>query len=160
MLVILAIGSQALTSCLSQRPADREFRAVADYPYKGGEEEIIPAADATPLAKEPVFKSIKCGSPLDKSLLNRPSGPYRVGPGDILDIEVAENKDTRTKSTVMPDGMLYFNTARGVDVKGKTIREISTLLSHQLKEDYVNPVITVNVSKADSQRFWMLGQVA
>jgi polysaccharide export outer membrane protein len=160
MLVILAVGSQTLTSCLSQRPADREFRAVAEYPYTGGEEEVMPAADAKPVAKEPVFKSIKCGSPLDKNLLNRPSGPYRVGPGDILDIEVAENKDTRTKSTVMPDGMLYFNTARGVHVKGKTIREISTLLSHQLKEDYVNPVITVNVSKADSQRFWMLGQVA
>ncbi len=112
------------------------------------------------MAKEPVFQSIKCGAPLDKSLLSRPTGPYRIGPGDILDIEVAENKDTRTKSTVMPDGMLYFNTARGVNVKGKTVREISTLLSHQLKEDYVNPVVTVNVSKADSQRFWMLGQVA
>ncbi|MEC5127534.1 polysaccharide biosynthesis/export family protein [Verrucomicrobiales bacterium BCK34] len=160
MLVILAMGSQALTSCVSLRPPDREFRAVAEHPYMGGDEELIPDADATPVAKEPVFQSIKCGAPLDKSLLSRPTGPYRIGPGDILDIEVAENKDTRTKSTVMPDGMLYFNTARGVNVKGKTVREISTLLSHQLKEDYVNPVVTVNVSKADSQRFWMLGQVA
>ncbi|MDF1737758.1 MAG: polysaccharide biosynthesis/export family protein [Verrucomicrobiales bacterium] len=160
MLAILAIGSQALTSCVSLRPPDREFRAVAEHPYMGGDEELIPDADATPVAKEPVFQSIKCGAPLDKSLLSRPTGPYRIGPGDILDIEVAENKDTRTKSTVMPDGMLYFNTARGVNVKGKTVREISTLLSHQLKEDYVNPVVTVNVSKADSQRFWMLGQVA
>lgn len=159
-LVILAMGSQALTSCVSLRPPDREFRAVAEHPYMGGDEELIPDADATPVAKEPVFQSIKCGAPLDKSLLSRPTGPYRIGPGDILDIEVAENKDTRTKSTVMPDGMLYFNTARGVNVKGKTVREISTLLSHQLKEDYVNPVVTVNVSKADSQRFWMLGQVA
>ncbi len=159
-LVILVAGSQALTSCISLRPADREFRAVAEHPYMGGDEVLIPEADSTPVAKEPVFQSIKCGAPLDKSLLTPPSGPYRIGPGDILDIEVAENKDTRTKSTVMPDGMLYFNTARGVNVKGKTVREISTQLSHQLKEDYVNPVVTVNVSKADSQRFWMLGQVA
>ena len=160
MLVILTVGSQSLTSCLTMRPPDREFRAVAEHPYTGGEEEEIPVAKVTPVAKEPDFKSIKCGAPLDKSLLTRPSGLYRIGPGDILDIEVAENKDTRTKSTVMPDGMLYFNTARGINAKGKTLQEISTQLSLQLKDDCVNPIVTVNVSKADSQRFWMLGQVA
>ena len=59
----------------------------------------------------------------------------------------------------MPDGMLYYDVAKGINVKGKTISEISTLLSKSLKNDYVDPVVTVNVAKAESQRFWMLGQV-
>ncbi|MEM9018847.1 MAG: SLBB domain-containing protein, partial [Verrucomicrobiota bacterium] len=32
-------------------------------------------------------------------------------------------------------------------------------LAQLLEEDYVNPVVTVNVANADSQRFWILGQV-
>jgi len=96
---------------------------------------------------------------LDPTLLQPPSGPYRVGPGDVLDIEVAEREDTRRTTRVMPDGMLYYDVAKGIDVNGMTLQEISTKLSHLLEDDYVNPVVTVNVSEADSQRFWMLGQV-
>lgn len=111
------------------------------------------------LPKDPKFETLKIDRNLDRSLLQAPAGAYRVGPGDELDIEVAELKDTRARTKVMPDGMLYYDVARGIDVGGRTIGEISALLSKALENDYVNPVVTVNVAKADSQRFWMLGQV-
>lgn len=111
------------------------------------------------ICAEPEFKSIKIENTTSPSLLKPPSNAYRVGPGDELDTEIAEESGTRTTSKVMPDGMLYYNVSDGINVKGMTIREVSAALSQGLSNDYVDPIVTVNVANADSQRFWMLGQV-
>jgi polysaccharide export outer membrane protein len=156
------------TSCIHLKPVDREFKTAAEFAYdatfddtfddtgalEGTAEEALKA-----VPKDPKFEKLNFDRPLDQSLLQSPGGPYRVGPGDELEIEVAELANTRAKTKVMPDGMLYYDVAKGINVKGKTISEISTLLSKSLKNDYVDPVVTVNVAKAESQRFWMLGQV-
>lgn len=148
------------SSCWNLKPTSREFQSHALYEpadFVDTDPEGEPVAKATP--KEPDFQQLKFDKRIKSSDLQAPSGPYRVGPGDILSIEVAENAATQQKTKVMPDGMLYYDVANGVNVKGLTLKEISTKLSHALKEDYVNPVVTVNIDTPDSQRFWMLGQV-
>ena len=159
--VLLLAG--VISSCVHLRPVDHEFKTSAEFAYN---DEAFPSSgDPTTdeslkaLVKNPKFEKLNLNRKLDSSFLQSPAGPYRVGPGDELDIEVAEVATSRAKTKVMPDGMLYYDVAKGMNVKGKTIKEISTLLSKALEKDYVNPIITVNVSKADSQRFWMLGQV-
>lgn len=162
-LAVLAVLGVSLSSCVHLRPADREFKAVAEFAYDetfDAESAGLTAEEALKrLPKDPTFETLKIDRPLDRSLLQAPMGPYRVGPGDELDIEVAELANTRARTKVMPDGMLYYDVAKGVKVKGLTIAEISLLLSKSLQNDYVEPIVTVNVAKADSQRFWMLGQV-
>ncbi len=118
-----------------------------------------PAASAKAPVVEPQFQRVEVDRDLCPSLLRPPSGPYRVGPGDELDIEVAEDAKTRAVTRVMPDGMLYFDVAEGIHVEGKTIREISQILGESLADDYIEPVVTVNVANADSQRYWILGDV-
>ena len=108
---------------------------------------------------EPEFQSVKIEKNLSPSLLNPPSGSYRIGPGDELDIEVAEDTKTRSTSKVMPDGMLYYDVANGINVKGMSIRQVSEALASNLSQDYIDPVVTVNVSNAESQRYWILGHV-
>lgn len=153
-----------LPSCIHFKPADREIHTPAEFydpdtTFNADNPGITAEEALKRIPKEPKFETLKLKRNLDRSLLQAPGGPYRVGPGDELDIEVAELKDTRARTKVMPDGMLYYDVAKGIDVRGRTIGEISTLLSKALENDYVNPVVTVNVAKADSQRFWMLGQV-
>jgi protein involved in polysaccharide export with SLBB domain len=157
---ILATLAAAATSCVQLRPADREFKAHAVYEPEEFAGQPATAEEAlNRIPKDPDFQQLEFDRTLDPRLLQAPGGPYRVGPGDILDIEVAENESTRRKTKVMPDGMLYYDVASGVNVKGHTLQEISTRLSKLLDGDYVNPVVSVNVATADSQRFWMLGQV-
>ena len=162
-LAALPVCAGLLSSCVHLKPANREFHTAAEFAYdstSGSGREGITAEEALQrIPKDPTFQKIKLDRPLDRSYLQAPMGPYRVGPGVELDIEVAELEETRARSKVMPDGMLYYDVARGIDVTGKTMSEISTLLSKSLESDYVNPIVTVNVAKADSQRFWMLGQV-
>lgn len=161
--VLLLSAAGSLASCIHWKPADREFRTDAGFAYDAtfdAESAGMTAEEALKrIPKDAKFETLKIDRNLDRSLLQAPGGAYRVGPGDELDIEVAELKETRARTKVMPDGMLYYDVARGIDVGGRTIGEISTLLSKALENDYVNPVVTVNVAKADSQRFWMLGQV-
>ena len=158
-----ALLAGTFVSCVHLRPVDREFKTSAELAYDAtfdAESSGLTAGEALKrVPADPKFERIKLDRTLDRSLLQAPLGPYRVGPGDELDIEVAELKDTRARTKVMPDGMLYYDVAKGVYVKGLTIAEISTVLSKALENDYVEPVVTVNVAKADSQRFWMLGQV-
>jgi len=148
------------SSCASLKVADREFKTHSNFAYDApaavaeSEQEV-----ARRLAGDPKFQQLAFEKSVDRRLLQPPAGPYRVGPGDILDIEVAENAATRQRTRVLPDGMLYYDVASGLQVRGLTIAEISQRLSRSLAEDYVNPIVTVNVANADSQRFWMLGQV-
>lgn len=117
-----------------------------------------PTVDEAPCS-DPVFETVKLGGNIPSSLLVPPSLLYRVGPGDELDIEVAEDIATRATTKVLPDGMLYYNVANGINVKGKTLREVSDALQQELSHDYVDPIVTVNVATTESQRYWVLGQV-
>ncbi len=109
--------------------------------------------------EEPDFTGVDIMARLTPEDLKPAGGPYRVGPGDVLDIEVAEVASSRSQITIMPDGMIYYDVAGGVNVTGKTLKEISHLLTEKLKSNYAAPVVTVNIASADSQRFWVLGQV-
>lgn len=124
-------------------------------------DELVEVEDGQvlPVPGKPDFETLTFDRNLDVSLTRAPRNAYRVGPGDVLDIEVAENVATRAQTRVLPDGMLYYDVAPGLNVKGKTLSDISNSLGHLLKDDYINPVITVNVANADSQRYWLLGQV-
>jgi len=159
-LLTLALVLCGVTSCVPLAEVNHEFQTAAAYEgpeFFDGEISAEEAINRIP--KEPDFQQLEFDRNLDETLLQQPRGAYLIGPGDVLDIEVAENAATRAQTKVMPDGMLYYDVAKGVNVKGKTLKEISTLLAGKLQDDYVNPVVTVNISNADSQRFWMLGQV-
>ncbi|MDF1825535.1 MAG: polysaccharide biosynthesis/export family protein [Verrucomicrobiales bacterium] len=152
----------SFSACVHLKPADREFKTSAHFaPEDFDESESLTAEDALKqLPKEPDFEQLNFEKTIKAEYLRTPSGPYRVGPGDILDIEVAEKEETRAQTKVLPDGMLHYSVADGVRVSGMTLKEVSDVLSKKLADDYINPVVTVNVSRAESQRFWMLGQVS
>src|SRR5204863_6133908 len=52
-------------------------------------------------------------APLDPGLLQRPTAEYRLGPGDVVQIEIIGDLSTRMRSTVGPDGKIYFNLLPG-----------------------------------------------
>jgi len=105
------------------------------------------------------FQSLDIRKEIPPEMLKPVKDRYRVGPGDILDVEVAENTKTRANTTIMPDGMLYFDVSDGIRAKGKTLAEVSKELSAKLTDHYPSPVVTVNLVQAESHQFWILGQV-
>lgn len=96
---------------------------------------------------------------LPENLLKPSAEPYRLGPGDILDIEIAEVPDTLARTFIMPDGMIYYNLAGGVPAEDLTVAELSDRLEAALSTDYTSPVVNVTLIEVRSRRYWLLGRV-
>lgn len=97
---------------------------------------------------------------LDPALLQRPTFEYRLGPGDVLDIEVLGDVNTQATSAVGPDGKIYFYLLPGIDVWGLTLAQARERVSQELQK-FVREQqpVSVTLRKSESQRIWLLGRL-
>jgi protein involved in polysaccharide export with SLBB domain len=109
--------------------------------------------------KNLTFTNVSIKRSLDPKLLIPPTEPYILGPGDIVEIEIAEVPGTLARTFVMPDGMVYYNLAGGVRAEGLTQAAFAKQLTEALKRDYSNPLINVSLVEVRSRRYWILGRV-
>ncbi len=105
------------------------------------------------------FKNVTIKRELNPQLLIPPSEPYILGPGDVIEIEIAEVPGTLARTFVMPDGMVYYNLAGGVRAEGLMQAEFVKKLTEALKPDYTNPLVNVSLVEVRSRRYWILGRV-
>jgi protein involved in polysaccharide export with SLBB domain len=87
---------------------------------------------------------------------------YRLGPEDVISIEVFnQDRYTRKGITVPPNGRISLQLVPGgVFVNGKTTEEVGRLIEKQYDEYIINPQVTVILEKAASYRYSILGDVA
>ncbi|MBK1882436.1 polysaccharide biosynthesis/export family protein [Luteolibacter pohnpeiensis] len=105
------------------------------------------------------FQTIETHRTLPPETLKPSQDPYKLGAGDVLEIEVAEVDDTLARTFVMPDGMVYYNLAGGVRAEGSTVKEFTKTVTEALKKDYTNPIVNVSLAEIRSRRYWILGRV-
>lgn len=105
------------------------------------------------------FQKVSLKRGFDPSWLKPSTESYRLGPGDQIEIEVAEVPGTLARTFVMPDGMIYYNLAGGVRAEGLTVAELSHSLHETLKRDYTDPLVNASIIEVKSRRYWILGRV-
>jgi protein involved in polysaccharide export with SLBB domain len=114
------------------------------------------------LLGEAEFQAVKLNNGVKPHHLQPPAegGNMRVGPGDVLTVEMADVGGSSAACLVTPDGMIYYDLAGGVHVAGKTLSEIKKLLETELaRHDYAFPVVSVNLGQVASQGVTLLGEV-
>ena len=86
---------------------------------------------------------------------------YRLGPEDVISIEVFnQDRYTRKGITVPPSGRISLQLVPGgVFVNGKTPEEVARLIEKQYDEFLHDPQVTVTLEKAASYRYSILGDV-
>ncbi len=86
---------------------------------------------------------------------------YRLGPEDVISIEVFnQDRYTRKGITVPPSGRISLQLIPGgVFVNGKTPEEVARLIEKQYDEFLIGPQVTVTLEKAASYRYSILGDV-
>lgn len=115
-----------------------------------------PNTFATTFTPEPVTGL----APLDPTLLQKPALDYRLGPGDLLEVEIAGDPASRTRTPVGPDGKVYFNMLPGIDVWGMTIGQArEAMVSEMQRFVRERQPIGVTLVTAQSQRVWVLGRL-
>jgi len=86
---------------------------------------------------------------------------YRLGPEDVVSIEVFnQERYTRKGITVPPSGRISLQLIPGgVFVNGKTPEEVARIIEKQYDEYIIDPQVTVTLEKAASYRYSILGDV-
>ena len=96
---------------------------------------------------------------LDASMLKPPTKPFRIGPGDVIDIELLGSGDGPQRTFVGPDGRIYFHLLPGQQVWGMTLNEIQRLLEFGLRKFVQQPQVSITLREVHSQKVWVLGRV-
>src|SRR6516165_2841430 len=89
-----------------------------------------------------------------------PTGDYRIGPQDTLEIDVFQLNDLNRTVQVDSSGQILLPLLGQIPAAGKTSRELSNDIATQLSQKYVNnPQVTVVVKDAQGQRITVDGAV-
>jgi protein involved in polysaccharide export with SLBB domain len=72
---------------------------------------------------------------------------YTVNPGDVVQVEIAEDADYNWETTVLPDGSATFRWVGELMVMGKTLAEIREELRKELREFYTAPTMTLYLKR-------------
>ncbi|MBW7929793.1 MAG: polysaccharide biosynthesis/export family protein [Gammaproteobacteria bacterium] len=86
--------------------------------------------------------------------------PYRINPGDILQVSVWKEQDLQSQLLVNPDGHFSFPLAGDIRAEGKTLEEVREELVERLGKLIPDVVVTVSTLKLEGNKVYVLGQVA
>jgi len=86
--------------------------------------------------------------------------PYRVGPGDVIEVMVDGRPDLSRMPTVQTTGSIWLPRAGDVEVRGLTTGEIAARVAPKLAgTDLAAPHVDVRVTGYYSQFVWVQGAV-
>jgi len=85
---------------------------------------------------------------------------YIIGAQDVLDISVWKEPDLTRSVPVRPDGKISLPLLNDVQAAGLTPMKLSEEITAGLKKFVTDPQVTVIVSAINSQRIYILGEVA
>ncbi len=85
---------------------------------------------------------------------------YRLGAGDLLNVEIIGRRDLSAQYPVGQDGVLFMPLVGGVPAEGKTAADLGSELGRRLSL-YDRDITQVNVSVAEfrSRKIYVLGEV-
>jgi polysaccharide export outer membrane protein len=101
-------------------------------------------------------------------LVLAPPAAYRIGPGDVLNIQglgeefkgFGETSRGEVAGTqVKPDGRLYLPHLGAVPAAGKTVLEVQEAVREALLRFQREPFVSVDVLQYRSQKYFVLGEV-
>src|ERR1700740_2774195 len=84
---------------------------------------------------------------------------YKIGPQDVLRIDVWKEPDLKRQVAVRPDGKISLPLLDDVQAAGLTPLELRNFLREGLKEYITDPQVTITVSEINSRRIFVTGEV-
>jgi len=84
---------------------------------------------------------------------------YRIGVGDLLNIQVWKETDLTRSVPVRPDGKISFPLLDDIQAAGLTPLELKAALTEKLKQYLSEPRVTVLVEEVNSYKVYVMGEV-
>ena len=84
---------------------------------------------------------------------------YRIGPQDVLRIDVWKEPDISRTIPVRPDGKISLPLMNDVQAAGQTAMELAAQIREGLTKYINSPQVTVTVTEINSRRIYVTGEV-
>jgi polysaccharide export outer membrane protein len=84
---------------------------------------------------------------------------YRIGIGDVIEIQVWHEPDLSRTLTVRLDGRISLPLLGDIDTAGKTTSELDNYLEKKFSEVVTEPAVSVILMESRSRRYYVVGQV-
>jgi polysaccharide export outer membrane protein len=84
---------------------------------------------------------------------------YKIGPQDVLRIDVWKEPDISRTIPVRPDGKISLPLLNDVQASGLTAMQLATSLREGLSKFLTSPQVTVTVTEINSRRVYITGEV-
>lgn len=114
-----------------------------------------PAGNAAPAQKS----ATPTNSPATETTSAK-EADYRIGPQDVVRIDVWKEPDVSRSVPVRPDGKISMPLLNDVQAAGLTSMELAASIRDGLSKFMTNPQVTVTVSEVNSRRIYVTGEVA
>src|SRR5260370_35292597 len=83
---------------------------------------------------------------------------YKIGPQDVLRIDVWKETEVSRAVPVRPDGKISLPLLNDVQAAGLTPMQLSGVIADGLKKYMTDPQVTVSVSEIKSRRIFVPGE--
>jgi polysaccharide biosynthesis/export protein len=84
---------------------------------------------------------------------------YKIGPQDVLRIDVWKEAELSHVAPVRPDGKISLPLLNDVQAAGLTAMQLGEAITMGLKKYITNPQVTVSVTEINSRRVYVTGEV-
>jgi polysaccharide biosynthesis/export protein len=84
---------------------------------------------------------------------------YRIGPGDVLNIEVWKDAALSRQVTVLPDGKISFPLIGELTAGDRTVAELKKEIESKISRFVPDSPLTVEVKQVNSLHIYVLGRV-
>ncbi|MGB2662586.1 MAG: polysaccharide biosynthesis/export family protein [Candidatus Acidiferrum sp.] len=84
---------------------------------------------------------------------------YKIGPQDVLRVNVWKEPDISGTVPVRPDGKISLPLLNDVQAAGLTAMELAGVVREGLTKYITNPQVTVTVTEINSRRVYCMGEV-
>jgi polysaccharide biosynthesis/export protein len=88
-----------------------------------------------------------------------PDADYKIGPQDVVRIDVWKEPDISRTIPVRPDGKISVPLLNDVQASGLTAMQLARSLREGLSKYLNNPQVTVTVTEINSRRVYLTGEV-
>jgi len=113
-----------------------------------------------PASKETVAQKMEASARSATASLGTPNdAEYKIGPQDVLRIDVWKEAEVSRAVPVRPDGKISLPLLNDLQAAGLTPVQLSSVIADGLKKYINDPQVTVSVSEINSRRIYVSGEV-
>jgi polysaccharide biosynthesis/export protein len=113
----------------------------------------------TPMNNAPTSQSVTVPKVAEETAKPPTETEYRIGPQDVLQIDVWKEPEITRTIPVRPDGKISLPLLNDVQAAGLTAMQLAGKIRDGLTKYLTSPQVTVTVTQINSRRIFVTGEV-